>query len=640
MKQKKRLASPFRSGIPAEYRERFEEERADTNVSRMLGFSIYIVVLQLVLQVVNMLVPQGSMRFGGGDDGGMLPLVMFYVVLSLTTLITGILYSILLRAAKRGKIKSRKTKTFLVQSLLYIYLIIQFSFGTTNVMSDQGMYSLVILMLMVGMIPVLKPLQSFLTIGGTFLYTLALMFFTKDIALTMTMEIVPHGEFDFSSWITFFDSDMRANYVIITGVTIVISVFVYRLYVSNFLKSIKLEEINAGLEDKVAERTKELEEKTVAAEAASRAKSRFLTNVSHEIRTPLNAISGMAHVAERAEALEKVRDSMEEITKASSHLLGLLNDVLDMSSIEDGKLTIEHERFLLLRAVNEAVSIIDENAREKAITFEKDIDGIAEAAVMGDKLRLKQVLLALLGNAIKYTQEDGHIKLAGKVSAETDTELVVTFSVTDSGIGMTDEQLAKLFVAFEQGETNRMKHTGTGLGLAISQSLVQMMGGEIRATSTRGEGSVFTFSVRLTKAEAEPEQGEIIVPDLTGKHILSVEDIEINRLILTELLAETHATVDEAVDGVDAVEKFRASPEGYYSFVFMDLLMPNMDGHNATRCIRNLDREDSRVVPIVALSANAFNEDVELSIESGMDLHLAKPVDFGEVMRVLTERVR
>jgi CheY-like chemotaxis protein len=167
-----------------------------------------------------------------------------------------------------------------------------------------------------------------------------------------------------------------------------------------------------------------------------------------------------------------------------------------------------------------------------------------------------------------------------------------------------------------------------------------MMGGRISARSEPGKGSVFSFEIRLEKGKAELEETNLVIPDLSGKHILSAEDIEVNRMVLASLLEETHAEIDEAVDGLEAVEKFKASPEGYYCFVFMDLLMPNMGGHEAARSIRNLDRSDAATVPIVALSANAYQEDVNQSIESGMDGHLAKPADFAELMSVLAERVK
>ena len=253
---------------------------------------------------------------------------------------------------------------------------------------------------------------------------------------------------------------------------------------------------------------------------------------------------------------------------------------------------------------------------------------------------LKQILLNLLGNAVKFTREDGHVEFAVMVEGETETEAEVSFTVRDDGIGMTGAQVEKLFTPFEQGSVNSMKHGGTGLGLAIAQSLTRMMGGGISVRSTPGKGSVFSFCLRFEKVPCLRETGEPAAPDLSGKRILSVEDIEINRFILVELLSETNAVVDEAVDGVQALEKFKASPEGYYDFIFMDLLMPNMNGFDAARGIRNLDRADAVTVPIFALSANAYREDIEQAMAAGMNGHLAKPMNFAELMRVLAERVK
>ncbi|MDR1203961.1 MAG: response regulator [Peptococcaceae bacterium] len=609
--------------VPEEYRARFEARRLETNVARMHGFAIYIVVIQVILQVINALYPQKS------GDGMPIPLD-YYIALSLASLLVGLVYWILFAQVRRGRIKSHGAKVFLVQSVLYLYALIQLTFCTLNILSHQGVNSYIILILMVGMVPVLSGGQGVMTVGAAFAYVLATLYFTQNITNSAGI----------SAWQDFVDSDMRANLIIITGVTAFVSVFINNLYVSNFLKSVELEDANTNLEQTVRERTKELEEKTVAAQAASQAKSRFLTSMSHEIRTPLNAIIGMAHIAKKARTKEKSDASTDEILAASGHLLGILNDILDMSNIESGKLTIEKDRLVLNRVMEEVVSIIGEGCRTKGLVFSHNIDALPRVTAMGDKLRLRQVLINLLGNAVKFTPEDGQVYFLVNVTKETDAYADVRFVVKDTGIGIGEEQRERLFVAFEQGSAGNMKHGGAGLGLAISQNLVGMMGGEITVESAPGKGSVFAFEIRLEKTADAGGEGGIVIPDLTGKHILSAEDIEINRVVLTELLAETNAQVDEAADGAEAVEKFRRSPEGYYDFVFMDLLMPNMDGYGAARGIRGLNREDAVKVPIVALSANAYPEDIDRAIEAGMNSHLAKPVDFGAMMRILTEKIR
>jgi signal transduction histidine kinase/CheY-like chemotaxis protein len=622
MKRKDSLFSKVFVTVPEAYRQRFETQRLETNIGRMYGFAIYIVAVQLILQIINALYPQKP------GTGLAIPLD-YYIVLSMASILIGIIYWILFARVKKGKIKNHDTKAFLVQSVLYLYALIQLAFCTLNILSHQGLNSYIILVLMVGMVPVLSSGQGIITVVVSFIYVLATMYFTQGITNAAGR----------SAWQDFVDSDLRANLIIITGVTAFVSVFIYNLYVLNFLKSVELEDANANLEQTVKERTRKLEEKTIAAQAASQAKSRFLTSMSHEIRTPLNAIIGMAQIAKKAPSREKSNASVDEILAASDYLLGILNNILDMSNIESGKLEIEQARFVLNKVITEVVSIIRERCFAKALTFNHNAEEMPGTAVIGDKLRLKQVLLNLLGNAVKFTPEDGEISFIIRIKEETDAFLDLEFIVADNGLGITEDQQAQLFIAFEQGSSNSMKHGGTGLGLAISQNLVRMMGGEISVRSTLGKGSVFAFEIRLEKAAGAYAEESPVVPDLTGKHILSVEDIEINRIVLTELLAETNAEIDEAVDGAEAVEKFKASPVGHYAFVFMDLLMPNMNGHDAARHIRSLDREDAAKVPIVALSANAYQDDIDQAIAAGMDSHLAKPVDIAAVMRILAEKI-
>jgi signal transduction histidine kinase len=405
----------------------------------------------------------------------------------------------------------------------------------------------------------------------------------------------------------------------------------------------QLKESNIKLEKLVRERTRELEEKTHAAQAASEAKSRFLTSMSHEIRTPLNAIMGMAQVAKKTESKLKSDISVDQIHAASTHLLGILNDILDMSNIESGTLEIKRDRFTLNRVALDTVSIIGHHCCEKGITFTHNADTLPRLTLLGDKQRIRQVLINLLENAVKFTPEDGKVDLTIRIEQETDNHAVVFFTIKDSGIGISYEQQEKIFAAFEQGSINSMKHGGTGLGLPISQELVNMMGGEIKCESTLNKGSTFSFSINfekvLGKAEGNEDSSINEIPDLSGKHILIVEDIEINRIVLQELLSETNAAIEEAFDGVEALEKFKASPEGYYDFIFMDILMPNMNGYDAARNIRSLKRADAAKVPIAALSANAYETDVAKALEAGMNDHLAKPIDFAALVQVLTDNI-
>jgi signal transduction histidine kinase len=382
-----------------------------------------------------------------------------------------------------------------------------------------------------------------------------------------------------------------------------------------------------------------VEERTKAAVEASKAKGEFLARMSHEIRTPLNAIIGMTNIARHATNLEKKDSSLDEITVASNHLLGILNDVLDMSKIESGKFLLAEEPFGFRASMIEVAQIIRQRAEEEGIIFSENTAELPQLTVQGDKLRLKQVLINLLGNAMKFTPKGGHVTFSIN-TVNHESRLEVKFSVADDGIGMSEEQTKKLFHAFEQADSSiAVRFGGTGLGLSISQNLVGLMGGEIEIESKPGVGSTFHFQVALPILAAGEDSGlmqsGLSELSLAGKHLLLAEDIEINRTILNELLAETEIEIENAVDGLDALNKFKESPVGYFHLIFMDVQMPNMDGYEATRQIRALDRPDAVTVPIVAMTANAYREDIELAKESGMNEHLAKPIDMVAVMNVL-----
>ncbi len=383
------------------------------------------------------------------------------------------------------------------------------------------------------------------------------------------------------------------------------------------------------------------------AEQANRAKSRFLSNLSHEIRTPMNAIIGMVQIAERGEDRSEIDRCVKQIGMSSKHLLGLINDVLDISKIEGGKLKLAHDPFDLRQAVESVRVSLAQLALNKSQTLRVEFYGIEHPRLLGDDMRLTQVLINLLGNSLKFTPENGLIRLDVSEVARDEWSATFQFSVTDTGIGIVPEFLDRLFQPFEQADDGVSRHFGgTGLGLAISRHIVELMGGQIRVESAPGEGTCFRFSVRFEIDRSSPrssvEDGVIgdEKPDLSGRRILVVDDVKINRVILLTFLRGTGALVEEAENGDEAVERFLASPPGYYSLIFMDMQMPVMDGCTATRKLRASSHPDAATLPIVAMTANVFKEDIQEVLDAGMNGHLGKPVDLHLVFETIHKFVR
>ncbi|AEF86486.1 multi-sensor hybrid histidine kinase [Treponema primitia ZAS-2] len=377
------------------------------------------------------------------------------------------------------------------------------------------------------------------------------------------------------------------------------------------------------------------------AQEASKAKSEFLSRMSHEIRTPLNAIIGMTKIARKSiENPVKAAASIDQVSAASAHLLDLINNILDISKIESGKFEVASEPFNIKEALEEIYIINDSRCKEKQIHFKINTEDFEALNVWGDKLRIKQILINLLGNAVKFTPKEGRISLFITRTLETDSSITLEFSVSDDGIGMTPEQQHKLFNAFQQADSSIAgRFGGTGLGLAISQNLVNLMGGQISVESKLNEGTTFRFSLTLEKAEARQADPEPDTKpselDLTGKHILLAEDVEINRIVLMELLSDTHVEFTEAENGKIAVDAFSAAQSGYFDLIFMDIHMPIMDGYEATQIIRTMDRSDAASIPIIALSANAYREDIDKALAAGMNGHTAKPIDLDAIKKLL-----
>lgn len=374
---------------------------------------------------------------------------------------------------------------------------------------------------------------------------------------------------------------------------------------------------------------------------ASKAKSEFLSRMSHEIRTPMNGIIGMTAIAlQRGQDQARVLDCLQKIQSSSNYLLGLINDILDMSKIESGKMKLNPGNFNMDEMLGTIRELISPQAAAKDVDFVQEIQ-LAHHWFLADQMRISQVLINLLGNAVKFTPAKGRVTLAVREMASGGENAMVCFSVSDTGLGIAKEDQDRVFRSFEQASgSNPHKQQGTGLGLSISSRLVQMMGSNIQLDSEPGEGSTFRFSVPLALGEyREAERsGEAI--SFSGFRILVVEDNELNAEIAQCLLEERDFQVDCVYDGAQAVERIRSTPPGTYDVILMDIMMPVMDGLEATRTIRSMEREDCRAIPIIAMSANAFDDDLKKSVECGMNGHLSKPVDVDKLYQTLNQVIR
>lgn len=371
---------------------------------------------------------------------------------------------------------------------------------------------------------------------------------------------------------------------------------------------------------------------------SAKAKSDFLARMSHEIRTPMNGIIGMTEIALKDGQTEERRiDCLRKIEYSSEYLLGLINDILDMSKIESGKMRLIEEKCNLMEMIQGLRPLLEAKLNENNIQYIADIQ-LKNHWFMADSLRLNQVLVNLLGNALKYSRPDGHVWLTVRETEEEKGFSNLYFQVRDDGIGIAPEKQQLIFRQFEQADNSEnARKQGTGLGLAISRRIVRMMDSDIKLESEPGKGSSFSFNVKLqpvsgekTTVTSQPE--EISFP---GKRILVVEDNEPNMEIICTILENYGIKTEQAVNGKEAVRRMEESVPGYYDMIFMDIMMPEMDGLEATRTIRNLDREDCKKIPIYAMSANAFDEDVKRSLASGMNGHLSKPVNLQVLEKTL-----
>ena len=382
-----------------------------------------------------------------------------------------------------------------------------------------------------------------------------------------------------------------------------------------------------------------LKEAADKAESANQAKTEFLSHMSHDIRTPINAIMGMTGIAmKNAGNEQKVRECLGKIDGSSQHLLSLINDVLDMSRIESGKTTLTSEVFSLKECLNNCASIISGQLVNRDVTLVRDFEGISAPAVIGDELHLRQVFINILGNSVKFTPDGGTIAFRAweeeadqtkDTKEEQEEKRIFVFELSDTGIGMSKEYLPKLFDAFSQeAGGSRTTYKGTGLGMAITKSFVDLMGGSIQVESELNRGTRFLLRIPMGLGELQETDSEsdMDYSSLKGLKVLLAEDNELNTEIAIEILDEVGVSVVSAVNGSEAVRIFRASAPGEFAAILMDIMMPEMNGYEATDAIRKIARPDALTIPIIALSANAYEEDIRKAKEAGMNAHVSKPV--------------
>ena len=476
---------------------------------------------------------------------------------------------------------------------------------------------------------------------GVRIYNQALSLTSDEIqALDTPLGEVAFGTVPLLEWYVFavipdsildYNNSMTWLFLLVTIVVALIFV-VFNLFIAGLLKPLR--------------RTME------SLEIASQAKSGFLANMSHEMRTPMNAIIGMTTIGKRATELERKDYALNKIEDASTHLLGIINDVLDMAKIEADKLELSAIEFSFKTMLQSVLSVIHFRVEEKKQKFIIQVEEGVPQFVIGDPQRLAQVIVNLLSNAVKFTPEGGEIKFTASLEGAREDFCELRMEIADNGIGISEEQQQKLFRAFEQAESGiSRKFGGTGLGLSISKRIVELMEGKIWAESELGQGSRFIFTVKLKRGEselapvAEPADVCRVAPAeaeqksaFPGKKLLVAEDVEINREIVVALLEGAELVIDCAVNGREAVEMVSATPDKY-DLVFMDMQMPEMDGLEATRQIRALSLPRERKLPIIAMTANVFKSDIEECLAAGMDDHLGKPLNIDEVFRCLNKHL-
>ncbi len=374
------------------------------------------------------------------------------------------------------------------------------------------------------------------------------------------------------------------------------------------------------------------------ARSANAAKSEFLAHMSHDIRTPINGIIGMTNIAVKSmDDKERVADCLDKISGAADHLLSLVNDVLDMSHIESGKVEIAHRQMDIRTIIDNCSSIISGQLLSRHVEFKLESGNFQHPWLLGDELHLRQVFINILGNAVKFTPDGGTITFKTEEVSASEGRVHYRFTFRDTGVGMSEEFQKKIFDAFTQEDGgSRTTYKGTGLGMTISKQFVDMMGGTIRVESRQGQGSCFTVEMDFDIDPEQRVQEEVPVQvSLKGMHVMLVEDNELNMEIAQELLEDEGIEVTTAENGQIAVDTFTQASAGTFDAILMDIMMPVMNGLEATKTIRASDHPEAKTIPIIAMTANAYVEDVNASLAAGMNAHIAKPIDFERLFTVL-----
>ena len=459
----------------------------------------------------------------------------------------------------------------------------------------------------------------------------------------MTLMLLIPAEYVAASTMNIMNSTIRV--VIIIMMLMVVLIVLALISIIKVQRSSQLVKIEQKNNEELNKLRLAAEEAMIAAESASKAKSTFLSNMSHDIRTPMNAIIGFTNIGLKQNPTPELKNCLEKISNSSEHLLTLINDVLDISRIESGKIKYTPLPIDIREVTDTVLNIMHGFLSNRNINFRTRRTRIETPYVIADAVRIREVLVNILGNAVKFTDDGGSIIFEMNYYPwEDDKHIVVCYRISDTGVGMSEEFVEHIFDEFSQEENSaRTQYKGTGLGMAITKRYVDLMGGTISVESKKNEGSTFTIEIpfELTDESEVRKQG---IPaskaDLTGVKILMAEDNELNAEIAMVQLEEAGIQVTRASDGKEVVKIFAENPPGTFDIILMDVMMPEMNGYEATKAIRSMNnRHDDSNIPIIAMTANAFAEDVQASLDAGMNGHIAKPINIDELIKAIARNV-